>query len=271
MKNEEWKDMMGIQLFDMRAHPALRGAIAGLALAGAALPSVTAHADEWSGNATLYGWLTWMEIEGTPDNGTGSTDVSLSLKDILEALKFTFMASGDVHYGRIGILQDLVYSNLGFGGHLDGPFASKVDIDNKMLLSTTALGYQVYAEEGKLIEPFAGARYVSTKMDLKIKGGGPLGNKVKGFVDVDWWDPVIGVRGKMPLTEKLDASGFTDIGGFGVGSKFTWEIYGGLDYNLSERLSANAGFRYMSINYEASDADVKLELYGPVLGLTLRF
>jgi len=263
--------MMGLQQFAKRIRSVYRGAIAGLALVAAIGSSDYARAEEWSGSATLYGWFTWMDIEGTPDDGTGSVDVSLSLKDILEALKFTFMASGDLHYGRIGVLQDFVYSDLSFDGRLSGPFASKVDIDNKMLLSTTALGYQVYAEDGKLIEPFAGARYVSTKMDLTIKGGGPLGNKVKGFVDVDWWDPVIGVRGKMPLNEKLDASGFADIGGFGAGSKFTWEIYGGLDYNFTESLSTNAGFRYLSINYEGSDADLKLELYGPVLGLTLRF
>lgn len=247
-----------------------RATIAGLALAATLLPA-TVRADEWSGSATLYGWLTWMEIEGTPDDGTGSIDQSLSLGDVVDALRFAFFGAADIHYGRIGIMQDVVYSDLGFDGRLKGPFASKVDVDNEMLLSTTVLGYQVYAENGALIEPFAGARYVSTKMDLKIKGGGPLGNKVNGFVNIDWWDPVIGVRGRMPLTEKVSAVGFADIGGFGAGSQFSWEIYGALDYAITENVSTNVGFRYLSIEYDASDADVQLDTYGPILGLTVRF
>jgi len=249
----------------------LRPAMAGATLVVVLLPAQAARAEEWSGSATVYGWLPWMDLKSSPNDGTGSTDVALSLKDILQNLKFAFFAAGDVHYGRIGILQDFVYADLGFDGRLSGPFASKVEIDQKMFLSTTALGYQVYAEDGVLIEPFAGARYVSSKTDLTIKGGGPLGTKVKGFVDVDWWDPVIGVRGRMPLTEKLDATGIADIGGFGAGSKFSWEIFGGLDYALSERFSTNAGFRYLSIDYDADSADVKLKIYGPIVGLTLRF
>ncbi|MCJ7830866.1 MAG: hypothetical protein MUP74_05705 [Desulfobacterales bacterium] len=247
------------------------GAVAAsLALAAALLPSA-APADEWSGSATLYGWLPWMDLKSTPNNGSGSTSISLDPIDILDALKFTFMAAGDVHYGRIGLLQDFIYTALGSSGTLSGPFSSKVDVDVKMLLSTTALGYQVYVEDGKLIEPFAGVRYVNMKTDITITGGGPLGLSRSADVDVDWWDPVIGVRGRAPLTEKLSASGFADIGGFGAGSKFTWEVFGGLDYAFTDRVSANAGFRYLSIDYESGKADVKMDMYGPVLGMTVRF
>jgi opacity protein-like surface antigen len=146
-----------------------------------------------------------------------------------------------------------------------------VDVDVEMILSTTALGYQVYVEDGKMIEPFAGARYVGMKTDITITGGGPIGLSESADVDIDWWDPIIGVRGRMPLTEKLSASGFADIGGFGVGSEFTWEIFGGLDYALTDKFSANAGFRYLSIDYEGSKADLKIDMYGPVLGMTVRF
>ncbi len=246
------------------------GAVAGLVLAAALLPSA-APADEWSGSATIYGWLPWMDLEATPDNGSGTTSVSLDPIDVLDALKFAFFAAGDVHYGRIGLLHDFIYTDLGTSGRLSGPFASKVDVDVTMLLATTALGYQVYVEDGKLIEPYAGVRYVDIKSDITIKGGGPVGLNKSADVDVDWWDPVIGVRGRAPLTEKLSAIGFADIGGFGAGSEFTWQIFGGLDYAFSPNFSANAGFRYLSIDYEGSKADIDMDMYGPVIGATLRF
>jgi opacity protein-like surface antigen len=75
----------------------------------------------------------------------------------------------------------------------------------------------------------------------------------------------------MPLTDQLSVGGFVDVGGFGAGSEFTWEIFGGIDYAISDRVSAVAGFRYISIDYEASAADVDLDTYGPVMGLTVRF
>jgi opacity protein-like surface antigen len=90
-------------------------------------------------------------------------------------------------------------------------------------------------------------------------------------VERHWWDHAIGVRGGAPITEKLSASGFADIGGFGVGSQFSWEIYAGLDYAFTEHVSAIAGFRYLSIDYDESGAELDLQTYGPVIGATVRF
>jgi opacity protein-like surface antigen len=244
--------------------------LAGLLLAASLNPS-GARSQEFSGSATLYGWLPWMDMEVTSSSGGGSSTTSVSAGDVLDALKFAFMAAGEVHYGRIGILHDTIYSELGSSADLSGPFSSKIDIDTTMLIATTALGYQVYIQDGFLIEPYAGARYVDIETDVEISGGGPIGLDKVVSADVSWWDPVIGVRGRMPLTEKITAGGFVDIGGFGAGSEFSWEIYAGLDYRISERISTVAGFRYLSIDYEARAADIKLETYGPVLGMRVRF
>ena len=181
------------------------------------------------------------------------------------------MAAGEVHYGRFGLLQDLVYADLGSDGTLSGPFASSVGIDTDMLLSTTALGYRAFDGNGWLLEPFAGARYVDLETDVRIVGGGPLGLSRSAAVDLSWWDPVIGLRARAPVTQRLSAGGFFDIGGFGAGSEFSWEIYAGLDYPFTDYLSAVAGVRYLSIDDEDDGADLKLDTYGPVLGATLRF
>jgi len=220
---------------------------------------------------TLYGWLPWIDAEIDSTSGGGSTSTSISAGDVLDALKFAFMAAGEVHYGRVGFLHDTVYSELGTGGNLSGPFSSDIDVDTTMLLALNALGYQVYAQDGWLLEPFAGARYVDIETDVSIKGGGPLGLAASASVEVDYWEPVIGLRGRMPLNDKLSAGGFINIGGFGAGSEFTWDLFVGLDYALNDWLSTNAGFRYLSIDYEADGADIDLDTYGPVLGMTIRF
>ncbi|MDH3668854.1 MAG: hypothetical protein OEN23_18180 [Paracoccaceae bacterium] len=230
-----------------------------------------ARSEELSGSVTVYGWLPWIDAEVTSRSGGGSAETSISAGDVLEALKFAFMAAGEVHYGRIGLIHDTVYADLGNDGSLSGPLSANVEVDTTMLLSTTALSYKVYEQDGYLVAPFAGARYVNIETDVQISGGGPIGVSAAASIDVDWWDPVVGVRGRVPVTDKLSAAGFVDIGGFGTGSEFTWEIFGGIDYAISDRVSAVAGFRYISIDYEASAADVDLDTYGPVMGLTVRF
>lgn len=248
-----------------------RAARAGSLVLAVSLVPVAAAAEDVHGAVTLYGWLPGLEADVTSGSGGISASTSVSASNILEALNFAFMAAGEVHYGRFGLLQDIVYADLGTSGNLSGPLASKVNVDINMLISTTAFSYRAYAREGWLIEPFAGARYVSLDQDVKITGGGPIGIERAASVDLDWWDPVVGVRGRAPITDKLSAGGFVDIGGFGAGSEFTWEIYAGLDYAFTDHISAVAGFRYLSINYEADRVDLKLDTYGPVLGATLRF
>ena len=235
------------------------------------LAPASSEAEELSGSVTVYGWLPWIDGEVTSKRTGSSAETSISAGDVLEALEFAFMAAGEVHYGRFGFLHDTLYSKLGTGGELSGPFSSDVDVDTEMLIATNALGYQVYVQEGWLLEPFAGARYVRIETDVTVTGGGPLGLSRSADVDVDWWEPLVGVRGRAPLTDKLSAGGFANIGGFGAGSELTWEVFGGLNYAFNDRFSSNLGFRYLSIDYEADKADVDLDTYGPVLGVTLRF
>jgi opacity protein-like surface antigen len=229
-----------------------------------------ASPQELHGSATLYGWLPGLDAE-TSTSGAISPSTSVSGGNVLKALNFAFMAAGEVHYGRFGVLQDLVYADLGTRGNLSGPLASSVDLDTNILISTTAIAYRAFEQQGWSLEPFAGARYVDLEQDVRITGGGPLGLERAASVDLNWWDPVIGLRGRAPITQSLSATGFVDIGGFGAGSQFSWEVYAGLDYAFTDYVSAVAGFRYLSINYEADRADVKLDTYGPVLGATLRF
>jgi hypothetical protein len=148
------------------------GAAAGLAagalvLALVCLSPAAARAQELHGSATLYGWLPWIDGEITTRRGRTAT-TSISAGDVLDSLNFAFMAAGELHYGRFGLLQDFVYADLGNSGNLSGPLTAKVNVDTNMFLSTTAFGYRAYDREGWQVEPYAGARYVSLENDVKI-------------------------------------------------------------------------------------------------------
>ena len=70
-----------------------------------------------------------------------------------------------------------------------------------------------------------------------------------------------------------------DVGGFGLGSQFSWQavaIYGyGWQLESGGTLTAMLGFRALAVNYiqgSGNDAMALNELmYGPLIGLSYRF
>ncbi len=229
-----------------------------------------AMAQEYQNSLTLYGLVPWVDTEVT---GSGGNSANSSAKpgDIIDALDCTYMVAGESRFGKFSLLYDAIYTDLGESGTLGGPFAGQTTVDVKMQLASAALGYALYEEDGKLLQGYGGIRVVDVRTDVGLVGGGPVGAGFDARIDKTWVDPMIGLRGRIELNEKVSLGGFASIGGFGAGSDISYDIFGGLEYALSDRFSANAGFRYMRFDYDGDTADLELEMYGPVIGITLRF
>lgn len=229
------------------------------------------RAQELEGVAALYVWLPALDGETTHVTSGRSVETSISRGNLLKAFEFGMMGAAEVHYGRFALLHDTVYTSLNSDGTAGPAQRVSVDVDTKLLLTTTALGYRAYDEAGALVEPFAGVRYVWVDSEAKAQHDVRSNLAVGASLDAHWWDPVIGVRGRLPLSETWTIGGVFDIGGFGAGSDFTWQAFAGVEYAISERTTANLGFRYLSIRYSADRVDVDLRQYGPLLGLAMRF
>jgi len=65
------------------------------------------------------------------------------------------------------------------------------------------------------------------------------------------------------------------VGGFGVGSEFTWNLVGTLQYHLSRTVSLGVGYRALDIDYEqgsgASRFKFDVLMHGPVPGAVFHF
>lgn len=249
-----------------RSAARIASALAAAAVIGTASP---AAAEELTGSVTLYGWLPWIDADVT--TGRGGLSASLSGGDVLNALDFTIMATAEAQYGRFGVLVDFVYAKLSDQQTLRGPFASTLRLGLSQTLLTGALTYRVIDDEAVAIDALAGARLVDIGSDISIVGGGPGGTFVKASGDATWVDPVIGVRGLVPLTDTLSATLLADIGGFGAGSDFSWEVFAGLNYDFTDRFTGRLGFRYISIDYTKNGREFDLEFYGPAAGISINF
>lgn len=114
----------------------------------------------------------------------------------------------------------------------------------------------------------AGGRYFHTDADMVSADNESFKGK-KG-----WFDPVVGARIILPLAKGLYMSARGDVGGFGVGSKFTWQGIGALNWRISN-FSLSVGYRIWDVDYESGSGSslfrYDVTTKGPGLGFTVHF
>jgi hypothetical protein len=78
----------------------------------------------------------------------------------------------------------------------------------------------------------------------------------------DWFDPYIGLRGRYQISPAFYLTARGDIGGFGIGSDLTWQAYGAIGCQLSRSVFAEAGYRYLYIDYQKDGLTEEVALRG---------
>jgi opacity protein-like surface antigen len=79
------------------------------------------------------------------------------------------------------------------------------------------------------------------------------------------------VRFLQPVAEHWTLVSYLDIGGFGVGSDFTWQALVGANYELSKTFAAKFGYRYLGVDYDKDGFVYDMGNSGLYLGLGIRF
>jgi opacity protein-like surface antigen len=77
------------------------------------------------------------------------------------------------------------------------------------------------------------------------------------------------------LTDRLLLHVRGDIGGLAVyddASEFTWNVYAGLGFKLSEKMTLVTGYRALDLDREeGDDLETDLTMAGPEIGLHIQF
>jgi hypothetical protein len=175
----------------------------------------------------------------------------------------------------------VIYANLGHTTHIAGI----IGVDPKMnMLMLTGSGFYRLAtwalsdRPGKevpsvAVDALVGVRYTYLDVNLDID----FFPDRKG--DQGWVDPLIGVRSLWHLSKRWDLSLAGDVGGFGVGSDFTWHADGLIGYRFDlfgeENAQVFGGYRALSQDYDTGSGFDKFEwdviMHGPILGLSISF
>lgn len=204
----------------------------------------------------------------TGDIGFAGVDNArtLSLGDLVSSAQPGFAIEFDVWKGDWGVLTDM------FTVEYEGKAAT----DQNAVFTTQAEESVGRVAVGRRVASgahvYAGARFWSTALDFRLTEPNP------GTLDGSdsWVDPVIGGSIDTPIQDGWFAVLDADLGGFGVGSNFTWHAMGSLGYEVSPGWSVLVRYRATGVDYETDTADGGTVTYdtirhGAFFGLVLHF
>jgi hypothetical protein len=111
---------------------------------------------------------------------------------------------------------------------------------------------------------------------LGLTQTGHLANANSG--DMIWVDPLVGARVRQELASGDEFRLQGDIGGFGVGSKISWQAVGGYVHNFQLyglNWQGMIGYRALEVDYSQGGGDsergINLVMHGPIVGIGLKF
>ena len=233
----------------------------------------------WEFKVSPYMWF--ISASGDVTVRGQESDLDLSFNDIWDELNIAAMLTFDARKGKWGIFGDTIYANLGKSKKVGG-----IKIDPTVKLARLAAGgsYQLgtwrlsdtVGKDGPsvTVDGMFGVSYTYLDIDLDIKGIGDASG------DKDWFDPLIGARAFIDLSDHWALAITGKVGGFGLGSDFTWGAMGTIGYRFrlfSEENNARfaAGYRAIYQDYSDGSGSNRFEwdvtLHGPILGLVIGF
>lgn len=240
------------------ARSALFGAL------GVVLGVAPAPAQDWSGQATLYGWGAGVSGGVTPFAGAPTLSFDRSLSEVLDDLDGAFFATGLARRGDLVLFGDLTYAASSREGRLPPgvPASGKV----AMRSLTLAAGQRFDAGGGTTVDALGGLRAFSLDGRVEVPAAG-----VRVAPGTDFVDPIVALRVNAPLAERWSLLGYVDVGGFGIGSDLTWQLAVTANYRASDRLFLSVGWRQLSVDYSDDGTVFDATMGGPLIGATLTF
>ena len=228
-----------------------------------------AAAPGWEFHVAPYGWM--ASLSGTLDAGprVPPAKVDLSFGDILENLDAGLMIAGFARHDRFVMYGDFAWVGLSASAAVTTPLPISGTANVDLVFGTLAAGYRVVQEPHFYVDVVAGARAweISGKANLRFAGT-PVENP---SFTMSWVDPVIGAHAAIRIAPNWSIMLEADVGGFGVGSRFSWQALATVNYSFNDWLSGAVGYRHLDVNYQSNGQVFDAYVTGPIMGLVFRF
>ncbi len=280
-------------------------------------PSAAKPAGDWSFTFTPYGWITFYTGTQTVRGRTVTVDTNVfQLLDKSESL-IPWMSYFEARFeDRIGLFVDVMYANIKgaksaakdfrLDPHVTGSISAAASVDYETLTIQFGGAYQL-AKVGSdrsadgpgmagvgqtAFDVLLGGRYWYQRADLTLNIDATLN---VAYYDIDisrdrtkaiarsgvvtWVDPYVGFRVRHKLAPRQDLSLEADIGGFGLGSRISWQALGAYRFEFATTGNIGwagvVGYRALYVDYVQGSGNTRFEMdvlqHGPLLGISARF
>jgi len=206
----------------------------------------------WTFTVEPFLWIPSVQGEGGTED-TGKVDLDRSLPDAFGELDAGFLLALDA------VAPESKFSLFGDGLYLrmkdeNGSINSKTQVTMIEAGAGLPLG-----RSG--VEAIAGLRYVDLSLDVDV------GSALDSDASKSWVDPWVGARWRWRFAENWTLQLRGDVGGFGVGTDFTWQAVAALRFSFFDHWSISAGYRAISLDFSDDELKYDAIIHGPVIGL----
>jgi hypothetical protein len=236
-----------------------------LALCAPATQAQEASSGDWKQTVFVYGM--GAAISGDAQIGNLALPVSVSISDLFDALKFGAMAAYRVENDEWSVTGDTTYMSLGWNARGQrGNVSGDLSIDQVTLMATVGRRLSPH------VEGLLSLAYFNLSTDLAVR---VLNQRQSASRDADWIDPLIGLAYAVPFAGKWTYSLRGDIGGYGVGSNFSWQLLTVVRRQNTDRFGWYLGYRALGFDFEDGTGrnyqHYDLTQQGPLAGVSFSF
>lgn len=260
----------------------------------------------WTYIVMPYAWLPSINGSTTVKGRTADVDatfIDLLHREIPKEL-FGLMGAFEARKGPFALMTDLVYMKVGASDsgartrsvrpEVGGTLAASASVQFEMFIAEAALAYEMFHWGGAgsgtqtSIDLYGGGRlwWQSADASLALTAGLAIadltingGRAVAASGDITWFDPLVGLRLRHHFSPSTELVLRGDVGGFGAGSNFSWQVMGYLNSDFARTQSAvwsgMLGYRALYVDYEKGAGNTLYQYdmltHGPIVGVTARF
>jgi len=212
---------------------------------------------------TPYLWLSG--VNGDVGVRDVATNIDLSAMDVLDILKFGFMASGSARMRPYVFAIDVIYSKVGDGTvfAFRGDTGSFSLTQSEWIVQPTA-GWSL-GDDAEGVDVLAGVRYWNVGADLDVHR--PRASNRRS-ASRSWVDATGGVQGHYaPGWFRVDAG----ADGGGGGSRSTWQAWGALGATIYGHWTGRLGYRWLGVDYDRNNFLYDTTLQGALFSVSYGF
>jgi hypothetical protein len=241
----------------MKRRVSLWAVIAVIAAGSWTEAAAQAGSDDW--DVLVAPYLMGASMSGATTVRGLSIDIDASASDVFSNLQFGAMGLVVARKGDWGFGTDLIWMALGTTVR-----------DTNVDFNQGAFAFYGLRRLTPAADATFGLRVNTLQGKLTFKGP-----DVTRKQDKTWVDPIVGLTLHTPADRRVRLRVYSEIGGFGAGSDFTWQVFPSLGLGLGKTASVEFGYRWLDLDYATGEGDEQFRYdvltQGPVIGFAFRF